>query len=330
MMLQERLAASVFIGHSSLPAMPPLLILAPLPDFLADPLRDRFEFLEYHNAPDKAALLREHGARIRAVVGAGGTNYSVEILEQLPSLEIISIFGVGYDGVPLDYCRARGIRVTNTPDVLTDEVADTAVALVLMTSRKLIAANRYLHAGKWPGGNFELSTTLREMVAGIFGLGRIGKAIAHRLEAFGMNIAYHGRSKQDVDYLYHSSLASLAGGCHFLIVACPGGARTKHMIDRQILETLGSDGILINIARGSIVDEAALIAALQNHTIKGAGLDVFANEPNVPAELLACENAVLLPHVGSATRETRGAMADLVVNDLEAHFAGEPLLNPVV
>ena len=329
MMLQERTAASVFIGHSS-PAMPPLLVLAPLPDFLADPLRARFEFLEYHNAPDKAALLREHGARVRAVVGAGGTNYSVDILDQLPAVEIISVFGVGYDGVPLDYCRARGIRVTNTPDVLTDEVADTAVALVLMTSRKLIAANRYLHAGKWPSGNFELSTSLREKVVGIFGLGRIGKAIAHRLEAFGMCIAYHGRSEQDVDYLYHDSLASLAAGSHFLIVACPGGEATKHLVNRDILEALGSDGTLINIARGSVVDEAALIAALQNHTIKAAGIDVFANEPNVPAALIQCENAVLLPHVGSATHETRGAMAQLVVENLKAHFAGEALLNPVV
>ena len=310
--------------------MPPLLVLAPLPDFLADPLRARFEFLEYHNAPDKAALLREHGGRVRAVVGAGGTNYSVEILDQLPAVEIIAVFGVGYDGVPLDYCRARGIRVTNTPDVLTDEVADTAAALVLMTSRKLIAANRYLHAGKWQSGNFELSSTLRGKVAGIFGLGRIGKAIAHRLEAFGMSIAYHGRSPQDVAYRFHDSLTSLARESDFLIVACPGGAETKHRVNGEVLEALGADGTLINIARGSIVDEAALITALQNHTIKAAGLDVFENEPQVPAELCALENAVLLPHVGSATRETRGAMADLVVQNLAAHFAGEPLITAVI
>lgn len=310
--------------------MPPLLVLAPLPDFLADPLRARFEFLEYHNAPDKAAMLREHCGRIRAVVGAGGTNYSVEILEQLPAIEIIAVFGVGYDGVPLDYCRARGIRVTNTPDVLTDEVADTAAALVLMTSRKLIAANRYLHAGKWQSGNFELSSTLRGKVAGIFGLGRIGKAIAHRLEAFGMSIAYHGRSPQDVAYRFHDSLTSLARESDFLIVACPGGAETKHHVNRDVLVALGADGTLINIARGSIVDEAALITALQNHTIKAAGLDVFENEPQVPAELCALENAVLLPHVGSATRETRGAMADLVVQNLAAHFAGEPLITAVI
>lgn len=330
MMLQERPSASVFIAPSLPVPMPSLLVLAPLPDFLFDPLRARFECHEYHCAPDKAALLRDCGARIRAVVGSGGTDYSVEILEQLPAVEIISVFGVGYDSVPLDYCRARGIQVTNTPDVLTDEVADTAAALVLMTSRKLIAANRYLHAGRWQQGNFELATSVRGKTAGILGLGRIGKAIAGRLTAFGMDIAYTGRKAQPVPYRYIASLAELACESDFLIVACPGGDETRHLVNADVLSALGTDGTLINIARGSIIDEAALIRALQSHAIKAAGLDVFEHEPHVPAELLQCENAVLLPHVGSATRETRGGMADLVVRNLAAHFAGRPLITPVI
>lgn len=308
---------------------PAALILAPLPDFLFNPLRDVCECHEYFAGEDKAALLARVGSSIRAVVGAGGTNYSREILEQLPKVEIISVFGVGYDGVPLDYCLGRGIHVTNTPDVLTDDVADIAVALVLMTSRKLAAANRFLHTGKWQQGPFELASAVRGKTAGIFGLGRIGKAIAHRLESFGMKIAYHGRKAQSVPYRFCDSLTDLARESDFLIVACPGGPDTNHKINAEVLAALGSDGTLINIARGSIVDEAALITSLKSGTIKAAGLDVFENEPNVPAELLQFENVVLLPHVGSATRETRGAMADLVVQNVAAHFAGKPLVTPV-
>ena len=306
-----------------------LLILAPLPDFLIEPLRASYDCHEYHAAADKAALLKQHGLLIRGVVGAGGTNYSEEILRQLPKLEIISVFGVGYDSVPLDYCRERGIRVTNTPDVLTNDVADIAVALVLMTSRKLVSASRFLHGGGWQRGQFELTSALRGKTAGILGLGRIGRAIAHRLEVFGMKIAYHGRKAQAVPYAFFASLTDLAREADFLIVACPGGADTKHMINAEILAALGSGGTLINIARGSIVDESALIRALQNQTVRAAGLDVFENEPHVPAELLQLDNTVLLPHVGSATRETRGAMADLVVRNLAAHFSGQPLVTPV-
>lgn len=308
---------------------PSALILAPLPDFLTDPLRAVCDCHEYFCAADKTALLTRVGSSIRAVVGAGGTDYSCDILDQLPNLEIVSVFGVGYDKVPLDYCRARGLRVTNTPDVLTDDVADIAAALVLMTSRKLVAANRFLQAGGWLQGPFELAGAVRGKTAGIFGLGRIGKAIAHRLEAFGMKLAYHGRKAQPVPYAFFDSLPDLARESDFLIAACPGGPETRHKIDAEVLAALGSKGTLINIARGSVVDEGALIAALDAGTIRGVGLDVFENEPAVPAGLLESKNAVLLPHVGSATRETRGAMADLVVRNLAAHFAGQPLITPV-
>lgn len=307
----------------------PVLILAPLPDFLMEPLLAAYECHDYFHAKDKDGLLAEVGARIRGSVMTGGSISPVALLEKLPKVEIISVCGVGYDGVPVDWCRAHGIRVTNTPDVLTEDVADTASALVLMTSRNLIAANRYLHAGSWLNGQFPLAHAVRGKLAGIVGLGRIGKAIAHRLEAHGMHVAYHGRTKQDVSWRYFESITELAKAADFLIVACPGGTATTHLVNADVLAALGTKGTLINIARGSVVDEAALITALQNGVIRGAGLDVFENEPQVPEALLRCENAVLLPHLGSATHETRRAMAALVVDNLAAHFDGRELLTPV-
>lgn len=307
----------------------PVLVLAPFPDFLLQPLRAAHTCHDYFHAADKEALLAEVGGQIRGVAMAGGSVAPVALLERLPKLEIISVFGVGYDGVPVDWCREHGIRVTNTPDVLTEDVADTASALVLMTSRNLIAANRFLHAGSWVKGAFPLAHAVRGKLAGIVGLGRIGKAIAKRLEAHGMRIAYHGRTRQEVAWDYFESLIDLAKASDFLIVACPGGGATKHLINAAVLEALGANGTLINIARGSVVDETALIAALQNGTIRGAGLDVFENEPQVPEALLQCEKAVLLPHLGSGTHETRHAMAALVVDNLAAHFGGTPLLTPV-
>jgi lactate dehydrogenase-like 2-hydroxyacid dehydrogenase len=307
--------------------MPELLVLAPLPDFLIAPLQDDFIFHEYFHAADKEALLRNVGPNIRAAVGNGGSVVNGTLLGKLPALEIISVFGVGYDGIAVEPCKQRGIRVTNTPEVLTEDVADIALALVLMTSRRLAEANRFLHAGSWEKGAFGLATKPGGKRAGIVGLGRIGKAIAHRLASLGMDVGYHGRKAQENCTLhFFPSLVEMARWCDFLIVACPGGAGTNHLINEEVLAALGADGTLINIARGSIVDEAALVRALHNHTIKAAGLDVFADEPHVPAELLALDNAVLLPHVGSATHETRRAMADLVVRNLRAHFAGEPLV----
>ncbi|MCB1277684.1 2-hydroxyacid dehydrogenase [Prosthecobacter sp.] len=307
----------------------PVLVLAPLPDFLMNPLRTAHLCHDYFHAEDKEALLNEVGATIRGITMSGGSVSPVALLERLPKLEIISVFGVGYDGVPVDWCREHGIRVTNTPDVLTEDVADMASALVLMTSRRLIAANRFLHAGSWKQGPFPLAHALHGKLAGIVGLGRIGKAIAHRLEAHGMRIAYHGRTRQEVRWDYFESLTGMARVADFLVVACPGGASTKHLINADVLEALGPEGTLVNIARGSVVDEAALIAALQAGTIRGAGLDVFENEPQVPDALMKCENVVLTPHLGSATHETRAEMARLVVENLAAHFSGAALLTPV-
>ena len=305
---------------------PDILVTAPLPPFLYDPLKERYRCHDYHQAADKASLLAADGAKIRGLVQGGGTVTPTTLLDALPGLEIISVFGVGYDGVPVAHCKARGIKVTNTPDVLTDDVADVALGLLLMTGRGFVRLNRFAQAREWEKRAPELTTKLAGRKVGILGLGRIGKAIAQRVTAMGMRVAYTGRKPQDVPYEYLRDLKALAAAVDFLVVACPGGEATKNIIDAAVLAALGKKGTLINIARGSIVDERALVAALEAGTIKGAGLDVFADEPHIPAELFAMENVVLLPHVGSATRETRQAMGDLCKANLDAWFSGKGVL----
>jgi lactate dehydrogenase-like 2-hydroxyacid dehydrogenase len=243
----------------------------------------------------------------------------------------VSSFGVGYDRIDTRAAAQRGIVVTNTPDVLTEEVADTTLGLLLATVREMPQAERYLRAGRWPEGDFRYSrATLRNRTAGIVGLGRIGRAIARRLDAFLVPVAYHNRSRQtDVAYRYYDSLVAMARDVDILIVVTPGGDGTRHLIDAMVLEALGPNGILINIARGSVVDEQALIHALRNGTVLAAGLDVFEREPHVPVELMALDNVVLLPHIGSASVYTRDAMDQLVVDNLVAWFDGRGPLTPV-
>jgi len=253
-----------------------------------------------------------------------------ELIAQMPALEIVSVFGVGYDGVDVAAARERGIAVTHTPNVLNDEVADLAIALVLAVSRRLIEADRYVRSGSWANGPMPLARKVSGARMGIVGLGRIGLAIAKRAEAFGMSIAYTSRNaRADSPYPYFASAEALAREVDFLVVITPGGAATRKLIDAKVLAALGKKGYLINVARGSVVDEQALVSALRDGTIAGAGLDVFENEPQVPSELLALDNVVLTPHIGSATWQTRQAMADLAFGNLEAHFAGRPLLSPV-
>ncbi len=305
---------------------PDILVTAPLPPFLYDPLKADYHCHDYYQSSHKPGLLAAEGARIRGLVQGGGTVTPTELLDQLPKLEIISVFGVGYDGVPVAYCKKRGLKVTNTPDVLTDDVADVALALILMTGRGFARLNRFAQAGEWEKRGPELTTKLAGRKVGILGLGRIGKAIAQRVAAMGMQVAYTGRKPQDVPYEYVRDLKALAAAVDVLVVACPGGEATKNIVNAEVLAALGKKGTLVNIARGSIVDEPALVAALKAGTIKGAGLDVFANEPHIPAELFAMENVVLLPHVGSATRETRHAMGDLCKANLDAYFGGKGVL----
>lgn len=263
---------------------------------------------------------------------AAMTSVDAAFIDALPNLEIIANFGVGYDAVDAKHAATRGIMVTNTPDVLTEEVADTALALLLNTLRELTRAEKWLRDGRWvKDGPYPLSkTTLRGRRAGIVGMGRIGKAIAHRLEAFGVPVAYHNRREVDgLAYPYFPTLASLAEDVDTLISVAPGGAATEKMINAEILSALGSNGVFVNIGRGSTVDEAALAAALTSGTIMAAGLDVFADEPRVPQALLDAPNTVLLPHIGSASVHTRNAMADLVVDNLIAWFSQGKPLTPV-
>ncbi len=269
-------------------------------------------------------------ADVRGFAMSGQTRVDGALMDRFPKLEIISHFGVGYDSIDAQAAAARGIVVTNTPDVLTEEVADLTIGLILSTLRMLPQADRYLRAGNWLKAAFPLTATLRGRKAGIIGLGRIGKAVATRLAAFGVPIAYHGRTRQsDVPYRHYPSLVAMAEDVDLLISVAPGGAATKHLVNAEVLKALGPDGVLINVGRGSVVDEAALIAALRDRTILTAGLDVFEDEPRVPAELIAMDHVTLLPHVGSASVRTREAMGQLQVDNLVSWFAGRGPITPV-
>lgn len=264
-----------------------------------------------------------------AVVGHGSPVGTAE-LDALPDLRAIVNFGVGYDNVDLAEATRRGIVVSNTPDVLTDAVADLAVALVLDLLRGISAADRFVRRGAWAAGeSFPLTRDVRGARVGILGLGRIGVATAERLEACGAQIGYHSRSPKGVEWSYHDSPVALAAASDVLVVLTPGGADTEHLVDADVLDALGPEGYLVNVARGSVVDEGALVAALEGGRIAGAGLDVFADEPRVPAALLAREDVVLLPHVGSATAQTREAMGQLVLDNVDAWLERGELVTPV-
>jgi lactate dehydrogenase-like 2-hydroxyacid dehydrogenase len=306
-----------------------VLAVAKLPPFLLDPLRLRFAVHDRVHDSDPAAF-DAVAPRIQAIAASGESKVGPALLDRLPALRIISVMGVGYDGIDVAAAKARNVVVTHTPGVLNDDVADLAIALMLGVGRGIGAADRYVRAGRWPEGPRPLARKVSGARLGIVGMGRIGQAIALRAAAFGMTIAYTARSaKDDLPYRYHPTPQALAAESDFLVVITPGGAGTRKLIDASVLEALGAKGFLINVARGSVVDEAALIAALQNGTIAGAGLDVFENEPHVPEALRAMDNVLLAPHIGSATGETRLAMADLARANLEAFFAGKPLPTPV-
>lgn len=279
---------------------------------------------------DPSLVTGEMRQAVRGIASFGGI--SAAMIDALPNLEIIANFGVGYDSVDARHAATRGVMVTNTPDVLTEEVADTTIGLLINTVRELYNAEKWLRDGDWVNrGNYPLSRlTLRGRRIGIFGMGRIGLAVAHRLEAFGLPIAYHNRRKvEGLSYEYHATLKGLAEAVDTLICIAPGGAATEKAINAEILSALGPNGVFVNIGRGSTVDEAALVAALDKGTIAAAGLDVFADEPNVPKALLDAPNASLLPHVGSASDHTRRAMADLCVDNLVSWFGERRPLTPV-
>jgi lactate dehydrogenase-like 2-hydroxyacid dehydrogenase len=313
---------------------PEVLVLAASPsaDVMAQ-LEALFEchHLWRHPSGEQAAWLAGVAGGVRGVLTTGAIGIGAALLDRLPRLEIVAVNGIGVDAVDLAATRARGIRVTNTPGVLTDDVADLALTLLLAAARRLPALERYVRGGDWEAGKPLAPTrALRGKVCGIYGYGRIGQAVAARAAAFGMAVRYfQPRAKEGVAPERSASLLALAQASDYLVVCAPGGPETRHVIDAQVLAALGPEGTLVNVARGSLVDQEALIAALRARTLGMAALDVFDGEPRVPAELRALEQVVMTPHVGSLTVETRHAMGQLVVDNLRAHFAGQPLPTPV-
>lgn len=310
-----------------------VLLLGPAMPMIMEGIDKNFTLHKLWETSDRDALIARLAPTLRAMVGGGGNQPNVDgaFMARFPKLEFISNFGVGYDYIDAGWAGEHGIIVTNTPDVLTEEVADTALGLLICTVRELPRAERYLRAGKWLEKPYPYTkATLRDRTVGMVGMGRIGRAIARRLDAFGVPVVYHSRRPQaGVAYKHYPDLIAMARDVDTLMIIVPGGPSTRNLIDMKVLQALGPNGIVINMARGSVIDEPALIRALQNGTIMAAGLDVFAEEPKVPAELVAMDNVVLLPHVGSASVHTRNAMGQLVIDNLLAWRDGKPPLTPV-
>ena len=308
-----------------------LLVYGPSKPHIEKAFSDQFVLHVAENVSDLERLSPELSADIRGMAVTFMVPASAPVLARFPKLEIISSFGVGYDHVDSVYAREHGIVVTHTPDVLTEEVADFTLGLLTATLREFIKADRYLRSGLWRTQDYPLSVgSLRDRKAGIVGMGRIGQAIGRRLEAARVPVVYHSRNPaREVSYTHYPNLIEMAKAVDTMVVIVPGGAATRHLINAEVLQALGPRGVLINVSRGSVVDEAALIVALKSGTILTAGLDVFAEEPNVPDELRAMQNVVLLPHIGSASLVTRHAMDQLVIDNLKAWFAGKMPLTPV-
>jgi lactate dehydrogenase-like 2-hydroxyacid dehydrogenase len=310
---------------------PEIVLVGPLYPPTQARLEELFTVHRLWKAGDRDRFLRELAGRARAIAVYALHRCPATLIEALPKVEIIACFGIGVDAIDLAAARARGIPVTNTPDVVTDDTADIALALMLAVERRVAEGDRFVRAGRWMQGELRFGRSLGGRRLGMIGLGRIGRAIAKRAGAFAMTIAYTGpRAKPDAPYRYEPDLIELARWSEILIVACPGGEATRNLVGAPVLAALGPSGTLINIARGSVVDQPALIRALEAGTVGSAGLDVLADEPNVPPALMRLDNVVLMPHTGSATHETRAAMGNLMIDNLLAHFAGRPLPTPVV
>jgi lactate dehydrogenase-like 2-hydroxyacid dehydrogenase len=311
---------------------PDVLLMGPYPAWDLEPMSQAYQIHRYWESPNPAAMLDQLAPSLQAMATAGHLGASRELMEQLPALKLIACYGVGVDAIDLAAARQRGIAVTNTPDVLTDDVADMAVGLLLSVLRRLPQGDRYVRAGQWASrGPMPLTQSLRGRRVGIVGLGRIGSAIARRLEPFGCSLAYSARAqKPGVGYPQFDTALALAQACDVLIVAAAGGAGTRHIVNREVLEALGPKGVIINISRGSTIDEASMLSMLQSGALGGAGLDVFNNEPRIDEAFFTLDNVVLQAHHASGTEQTRRAMGQLVRDNLEAFFSGRALLTPVV
>jgi hydroxypyruvate reductase len=309
---------------------PEILSVANIPGFDFPAMEAHFTVHKLWQAPDREKLLAEVAPRVRGIQATGTAAVEATLIERLPKLEIIACCGVGYDGIDVAAARRRKIPVTNTPDVLNDCVADVAMGLLIDASRGIARGDRFVRAGKWLKGGLPLATRVSGKRLGIVGMGRIGRIIARRASGFDMRIAYHARHPvQDVPFTYHAQLVDLAKDSDYLVVIVPGGKETYHLVNEHVMRALGPQGILVNVARGTVVDEAAMVKCLADGSLGGAALDVFEQEPKVPEALWTMDNVVLAPHIGSATRETRAAMCKLTIDNLVAHFAGKPLLTPV-
>ncbi len=309
---------------------PEILVVTPLHAPTLAALECEFTVHNLWTAPDPDSFIRQVSASVRGAVTNGLVGFSRGRIEALPELEIIACFGTPRGTVDLDAAKERGVIVTNTPDAITESVADLALGLMIAVMRRICENDRYVRAGKWLDGPAPPGREVRGKTCGIVGLGQIGRGIARRAQACGMSVCYHGpREKPDVEYPYYNNLERMARAVDCLVVACPATPATRNLVDARILDALGPEGFLVNISRGANVDEAALIAALRDGRIAGAGLDVFRDEPRVPSELIAMEQVVLVPHIGSSTREVREARGEKLLANLRAHFAGKPVLTPI-
>ncbi len=307
-----------------------ILVAPRLLDAVIQRLEADFTVHRLWEAPEPKTFIAPLKDKIRGFASFTGYPIRADLIAALPKLEIIATMSVGLDHIDLAAAKARGVAVTYAPDVLTDCVADTGMALVLAVARRIVAADRFVRAGNWLKGGFPLASKVGGATMGIVGLGRIGKAVAKRAEAFGMRIVYFGRHRQSgVAYPYYDDLVAMARASDYLMLTSPGGPTTRHLVNTAVIEALGPEGVIVNIARGSVVDEVAMVAALIAGKLGGAGLDVYEDEPRVPEALTRLENVVLLPHLASATTATRVAMGQLMIDNLKAHFAGKPLLTPV-
>jgi hydroxypyruvate reductase len=303
-----------------------ILLMAPIPAVALAELEERYEILRIAKEADPEAAMQAHRDDIVGIITWYTFPITRHFIESLPNLELIAIYGVGYEYVDVAAAKERGVIVMNTPRVLTPEGADTALALMLAVARRICEADMFVRVGKWLNGPMPLGVSLYQKTVGIVGLGGIGREVAKRCEAFDMNVVYHGPNhKPDAPYHYYESLLDMARDSDFLVISCPGGDATRGMINYNILHALGPKGFLINVGRGTTVDERDLVTALANKAIAGAGLDVFEDEPHVPEALISLDNVVLLPHIGSATMETRERMAFLLLENLENYFAGRPV-----
>jgi lactate dehydrogenase-like 2-hydroxyacid dehydrogenase len=313
-----------FKGYDSMTKLP-VLVLGPLMPYLLEELEKRYAVEKLYEEKDALGFLQEHAGRFRAAVTSTFTGLKADMVDLLPAVEIVSSFGVGTDSLDVAYASKKGIKVANTPDVLNEDTANMAITLLLATTRDIVANDRFVREGRWAKGETPpLAQGIEGKKVGLVGLGRIGSVIAEKLLTFGCQVTYHARNKKpDAPYAYYTDLIAMAGDCAALIAILPGGDATQGIISREVLQALGPKGTFINIARGTVVDEVALVELLQTGELGRAGLDVFVDEPNAPEALFALDNVVLQPHMGSATVETRKAMADRVVSNLEDYFAAK-------